>query len=458
MIRPLLMLALPVIAQAQVALFQMNGSTEVPIGSVLDLGKVAAGDTFSVRIRVRNTGSVKADITRFSADGAGFTLDRPSLPFTVAPGSVQDVLLSFRGFTVAAYSANLQLTSSVNSITAIVIATVVIGAELTVFPACTGSNGPPPSIDFGRVQVGQLHLCNFNLRNPGTQEMTVSTFQVTGSAFRISSGPQPPFKLAAGTTTSFIVNFTPGAAAVYQGTLTIEARSYVLNGVAFDAPLPKPALEFDAGPFQSAQQRQLTIRLPAAATSSASGFVNLAFLPDTKLIADDPAVVFLATGTRSLPITITQGSTQVAIGGQPWAMFQTGTSSGQIRFSISGISTDGDPTRTVSIPPASISLDTASATKRAGSLDIQVIGFDNTYSAGSMSFTFFDSSGKTLAPGMIQADFIQDFRAFFTRMQSGSAFQVRVSFPVTGDASGIASVDARFANSAGVNSQHLIFQ
>jgi Abnormal spindle-like microcephaly-assoc'd, ASPM-SPD-2-Hydin len=453
-----LLLAVPFVAHAQVALFQMNGSTEVPIGSVLDLGKVAAGDTLSVRLRVRNSGSVKADITRFSADGAGFTLDRPSLPFTIAPGSVQDVLLSFQGVSLRTYSASLQLVSSVNSLTVTVVVAVVTGAELTVFPACTGSDGPPPSIDFGRAQVGQIHLCNFNLRNPGTQDMTISTFGVSGSGFRISFGPQTPFKLAAGSTTSFVVTFAPGAAAIYKGTLAIETRSYVLNGVAFDAPLPKPLLEFDSGPFQSAQQRQLTIRLPTAATSSASGSVSLAFLPDTKLIPDDPAVVFLATGTRSLPISITQGNTQFMINGQASAMFQTGTSWGRIRFSLSGISTDGDPTTTVAIPASSIALDTATATKRAGNLDVQVIGYDNTYSAGSMSFTFFDSTGKTLPPGAIQADFTQDFRSFFTRTQSGSAFQVRVSFPVTGDASGIAGVDARFANSAGVNTQHLNFQ
>ncbi len=453
-----LALALPLAGRAQVALFSMNGSTEVPIDEVLDLGKVAAGDTLSVRLRVRNTGSVKADIANFSADGAGYTLDRPSLPFTLAPGSVQDVLLSFRGLTPAAYSATLQLVSSVNSITVPVIVTVVTGAELTVFPACTGSDGPPPSIDFGRVQVGQLHVCNFNLRNPGTQDMTISTFEVSGSGFRITSGPVTPFKLAAGSTTSFVVTFTPGAAAVYKGTLAIETRSYVLNGVAFDAPLPKPLLEFDSGPLQSAQQRQLTIRLPTAATSSASGSVNLAFLPDTKLVPDDPAVVFLATGTRSLPVSISQGSTQFTIGGQPAAMFQTGTSSGRIRFFLAGISTDGDPTTTVTIPASSIALDTATATKRVGNLDVQLIGYDNTYSAGSMSFTFFDSSGKPLPPGMIQADFTQDFRAFFTRTLSGSAFQVRVSFPVTGDASGISGVDANLANSAGVNTQHLLFQ
>jgi hypothetical protein len=454
----LLAFLLPLAARGQLALFAMNGSTEVPIGSALDLGKVAAGDTASVRIRVRNTGARTANITGFSAGGAGFTLDRPSLPFPIAGGSAQDTLLSFTASTPATYSANLQLTSDVNSLSVIVIAAVVVGPELTVFPVCTGSDGPPPSIDFGRVQAGQQRLCNFYLQNPGAQDITIATFQVTGSGFHISTGPIAPFKIAAGATAAFVVNFTPGAAGIYTGTLAIETRTYVLTGAAFDAPLPKPLLQFDIGPIQSAQQRRLTMLLPTAASASATGFVNLAFLPDSTLITDDPAIVFLATGTRSLPFSISQGSTQISINGQPSAVFQTGTSSGRIRFTVSGIVTDGDPTMLLTVPASPISLDTATATRRTGNLDIQLIGFDNTYSAGAMTFTFYDLLGQALPPSAIRADFTQDFRAFFTRTRAGSAFQVRVSFPVTGDTTGIGSVDVQLNNSAGVQMQHLVFQ
>ena len=74
-----------------------------------------------------------------------------------------------------------------------------------------------------------------------------------------------------------------------------------------------------------------------------------------------------------------------------------------------------------------------------------------------MKFTFFDSGGQAVPPGAIRADFIQDFRAFFTKTQAGSMFQVRVSFPVTGDTSGIAAVDVQLSNSVAINLQHLIF-
>jgi hypothetical protein len=454
----LLAFLLPLAMQAQIALFTVANGAETPIGAVLNLGKVAAGDTASVRIRVRNIGATTANINYFFVDGAGYSLDRPTLPFPIAPGSVQDTLLNFTQSTVAPlYPANLRIDSDINSITAIVIAAVVVGPALTVFPACTGSLNPP-SVDFGLVQTGQLRLCNFSLQNPGTQDMTISTFKVTGAAFQISMGPSAPFTISAGSTITFVVTFTPGAAAVYTGSLAIETRTYGLRGTAFNTPLPTPLLEFDSGSVQSAQQRRLTMRLPTAATSSASGSVNLAFVPDTTIVTDDPAIVFLATGTRSLPFSITQGSTVISIGGQTSAMFQTGTTSGRIRFTLAGVPIAGDPTTTLTIPASAISIDSAIATRRTGDLDIQVTGFDNTYSAGAMTFTFSDISGQAIPPGAIRVDFTQDFRTFFVQAKGGSAFQVRVSFPVTGDTSGIGSVDVQLTNSAGVKSQHLVFQ
>lgn len=455
----LLAFLLPLAARAQIALFTVNNGVETPIGAVLDLGKVAAGDTVSVRIRVRNVGAKTANITYFFADGVGFSIDRPTLPFPIAPGSVQDALLSFSQSSVAPlYPANLRVDSDINNISAIVIAAVVVGPVLTVFPVCTGSNGSPPSIDFGQVQAGHLRLCNFSLQNPGAQDMTISTFQIAGAAFQISLGPSAPFTIPAGGAITFVINFTPSSAAPYTGSLVIETRMYALTGTGFNTPLPTPLLEFDSGPIQSAQQRRLAMRLPSAATSSASGSVTLAFVPDTTLVTDDPAVVFLATGTRSLPFSVTQGSTLISIGGQTSAMFQTGTTSGRIRFTLSGVPTAGDPTTVLTIPATAISIDSAIATRRTGDLDIQVTGFDNTYSAGAMTFTFSDMSGQALPPGAIRADFTQDFRTFFTQAQAGSAFQVRVSFPVTGDTSGIGSVDVQLTNSAGTKQQRLVFQ
>ena len=72
--------------------------------------------------------------------------------------------------------------------------------------------------------------------------MTIATFQVTGAAFRQSSGPKAPFTIAPGETTAFVIDFTPSAAGLYSGVLAIETRTFALSGTAFDSPLPKEEL------------------------------------------------------------------------------------------------------------------------------------------------------------------------------------------------------------------------
>jgi hypothetical protein len=452
-----LAILLPLAASAQIALSTISGGVETAVGAALDLGKVAAGDTLATRIRLRNRGTGPLTITQFSANGTGLSVNAPSVPFPMAAGTVQDIQLNFSATLPASYSATLQVATTINTVNVIALASVVLGPVLTVLPGCTGADGPPPSIDFGSVQSGQSRLCNFSLQNANALDITIAAFQTTGLGFQISSGPHAPFTIPIGGTISFAITFTPNAIGLYPGSLGIGTRSYVLTGAAFATPFPTPLLEVDTGPVQSAQQRQLTMRLPTAASVSASGFVNLAFLPDTTLLTDDPAVVFLATGTRSLPFSISQETTQITINGKTSAMFQTGTTSGRIRFTISGIATAGDATTVLTVPASGIALDTATATRRTGDLDVQLIGFDNTYSAGSMAFTFFDTTGKALSSA-ISADFTKDFQAFFTQTKSGSAFQVRVSFPVTGDTSGIGSVDVRLSNSKAITTQHLVFQ
>ena len=453
----LLAIVLPLAARAQIALYTVNNGVEAPIGASLNMGTVAAGDTVSVRIRVRNIGTTTANISYFFANGVGYTTNRPALPFTIVAGGLQDTQVSFSESTPGPlYPANLEVDSDINSVSVSLFAAVVLGPVLTISPPCTSSNGPPLSIDLGLAQAGQQTLCKFNLQNPGAQDMTIAAFQITGAAFQISMGPSAPFTIRAGGAITFTVNFAPSAATSYTGSLVIATRTYVLTGAGFNTPLPTPLLEFDSGPMQSSQQRRLTMSLPTAASTSASGNVTLAFFPDTSLVTKDTTVMFLPTGTLSLPFSITQGSTLISIGGQTSATFQTGTTSGQIRFTLSGIATAGDATTTVTIPAAPITIDAATATERTGDLDIQMTGFDNTYSAGVMTFTFSDISGKALPP--IHADFTQDFRTFFTATQAGSMFQVRVSFPVTGDPSGIGSVEVQLSNSAGVQTQNLTFQ
>jgi hypothetical protein len=231
----------------------------------------------------------------------------------------------------------------------------------------------------------------------------------------------------------------------------VDTRTFPLTGSGLNPLLPTPMLLFDSPAPRSGQQITLTMRLPSPSPISGSGAVNLQFQPDSTPLIGDSAVVFVGTGTRSLPFTIKPGGTQIFLGGQAGAVFQTGTTSGRIIFTISGnFPIASDPTTVLVLPPQTIGVDNATATRRAGDLDIQVWGFDNTYSAGAMTFTFYDLAGNRISPEPVPANFAPDFHAYFgSAPGTGSTFQMRVSFPVTGDSGQIGAVDVQLVNAAG---------
>jgi hypothetical protein len=160
-----------------------------------------------------------------------------------------------------------------------------------------------------------------------------------------------------------------------------------------------------------------------------------------------------------LPFSVSLGQTQILINSPLGATFQTGTTSGRIVFTLTGVvqGINGDPTTVLTIVPSRISTDTSSAKRVATELDVAITGFDNTFTAGVMTFTFRDAAGLVIGSGGIRADFTSDFTAYFTRTKAGSAFQALIAFPVAGDDTVVATVDVDLVNAAGTTTQHLIF-
>jgi hypothetical protein len=449
-----LALLAPVAVQARIALFTVSGSTETPVASLYQFGSVASGGTQTARFRARNSGTASVTVTNLAVSGSGFSITQTSSPpFVIAPGSFQDIYVQFSGTILASYSANFQIVYGTSGVSVLLLATVVAAPTLATVSASGGCTGPDPAtstIDFGRVQAGQAAACSLVLKNNGTQSLSIAKLAVAGSGFQFPSSIQTPIALNPGAVFNLVVNFSPSSAAVYSGTLTVDSRSYPLTGTAFAPALPTPILEFDAGTPGSSEQRTLTMRLGAPSPVSASGSVLLSFRSASTIASDDSSVVFVATGARAVPFSIKTGDTQFVLGGQPGAVFQTGTTAGTISFSVSAtVSMSGAASAAMTIPATAIQVDNATATSRAGNLDVQVWGFDNTYSAGAMSFTFYDTAGNMIQPGAVSADFSPQFRTYFNSSQSGSAFQMRVSFPVIGDSTQVGSVDVKLTNSMG---------
>jgi hypothetical protein len=425
-------------------LYSWDGAVETPVGAVVDLGRVAAGDSKDAVFRARNPGTAAVTITTITANGVGFSIPNPpSLPIPVAPRNFLQFTVRFTASSGLSYSANLQ----VNGISTILLAMSVPAPSVAVVAGCSGKD----PIDFGRVPRGESTTCTFTLSNPNTQTITVATLAVSGTAFAGPFGVSAPLTLRPGEVLTFTMNFSPTDAVVFTGALTVETKMLRLRGAGFDPPLPKPTLAIDAPAIASAQQRTLTMTLAAPAPSAASGLVTLTFTPTAQGVADDPAILFVATGTRKAPFTVNRGDTVATLGGKTSAVFQTGTTAGTISFTVDAgsIGISGDPTTKVSIAASPVAIDNATAVRRTNDLDVLLIGYDNTYTAGVMTFTFFDTAGRAIEPGAIRTDFTSDFRAFFAKTPAGSAFTARVTFPVTGDASKVAEVEVELTNAAG---------
>jgi hypothetical protein len=170
-------------------------------------------------------------------------------------------------------------------------------------------------------------------------------------------------------------------------------------------------------------------------------------------------IAFLNPLGRSVPFSVQEGSLDVLLGGQPFAVFQTGTTAGQIHFTMTSalFTFESEPSAVLTIPPAAIVIDSAFGTRGMFDLHVRITGFDNTYTTGVMSFAFYDAAG-TFITAPIPANFTQEFRTFYTSMQSGSTFQVTIRFPVTGNIAAIAGVEVDLTNTAGtVRTARLLF-
>ncbi|MGA3186214.1 MAG: hypothetical protein ABSF22_03820 [Bryobacteraceae bacterium] len=455
--KALLMMLLPLAAQAQLAIYAVNGTTETSVGSTYQLGQVPILTTFNVQFQIYNTGSTAVSVDVATLAGDGFTFEYPPVvPWVIPPNSTaamaENIWVSFTPTSAASFSANLQI----GPLSVILFGSGVSAPTLTSVAGCSGT-----PFNWGSVPAGSAATCTFALQNPNPQAVAVPSIVVNGLGFSGPLGVTAPLTLQVGQSASFSVTFTPPQALVYSGTLTIGTQSYALSGTGQPALLPTPSLQFDAGPFASGQQRVLTMTIPGGSPVAATGYVNLTFTPSTAVVANDSTIVFVAGSVRTLPFSVSAGATTVLLNGQNSATFQTGTTEGTITFTVTtAAALTGDPTTTITIPGAPVILESATASLEViGSLVLTITGADNTYSTSTMTFSFFDTSGKPIG-GVVSANFASAFKSYYATVDAaGSTFVAQIIFPLTGSAASIGTVTVTMTNAAGVaNTGSLTFQ
>lgn len=447
-------LLLPAALHAQIVLMSLSGIKETPVGSGYNYGDVAAGDALDVRFHARNQGTGPVTITNLKVTGAGFSIvNTSSTPYVVASGEVMAIFVRFLNAQTGEYPGALQVTwkdaaGQVSSVSASLQANAVPAPVVTVAAPCAGPDASK-TINFGRSQQFTKVTCTLTIQNPGSQPIPVTLGASTPNS-GFSPGNGNSVSVAGGQTGTFSFTFNAPAALVYTAPLTVGARTYTLYGVGYSAALPEPVWTLDSSTFSSGEQHTLTVALSGPAPVAAFGNLRLTFTSAAPSVADDSAIQFVATSKRIASFTVKAGETAVLINGQPNIIFATGTTAGKITLAMEpgAFGITGDPSTSINIAPAPVSITASSATRVANNLQVVVTGFDNTYTIGPMSFTFYDRAGGVIASGM-QSDFSSNFRTFYQGKTLGSSFLLRITFPVTGDATTVGGLDAALNNSAG---------
>jgi len=82
-------------------------------------------------------------------------------------------------------------------------------------------------------------------------------------------------------------------------------------------------------------------------------------------------------------------------------------------------------------------------------VELQINGWDNTRSTSQIVFSFFDSSGNTIAPGNITVDAATAYQQYFAGSDLAGVFGLHALFPVNGDSNRVVAALVELTNSAG---------
>ena len=255
-----------------------------------------------------------------------------------------------------------------------------------------------------------------------------------------------PMVIGSGQSVDLVLAFNPTVSGIAQGSLTVDKRSFVLTGTAYEPQLPRPSVILETPVVRSGDQGRISVRLASPSRSAVKGQLRMELRPAGQIRDNDSAAMFLS-GSRTLAFDINPGDQVISLRGANSTAFQAGTTAGTLVFTVEA----GGFTDQVSTVVAAdvVHVDKATAVRTASGVELTISGFDNTRSIGDLSFTFYSADGQPLAGMPIKVNAGSDFATWWAASTVGGVFQLRAVFPIAGDASKIAAVQAAAGNSAG---------
>jgi hypothetical protein len=181
-----------------------------PSSTTLAFGNIAVGTTGTQSVTVTNTGTAAVNIAAATIAGAGFTIISGNPSASVPVGQSITVQMQFAPVAGGLANGTLTVTSDAsNSPLAIALSGTGMQPALTITPA---------SLNFNNIIVGQSSSQNVTLTNSGNASLTMNLATISGTGFGMT-GLALPKTIAAGSSLSFSVQFTPTSTAGASGTI-----------------------------------------------------------------------------------------------------------------------------------------------------------------------------------------------------------------------------------------------
>lgn len=303
-----------------VTLIGTGGDASIALSAqAVDFGRILIGRSSTQTVVLTNTGAQDVALSGSTVTGPGFAAAStppalnpcPSVGGVLPPGGSCTLSISFSPTGTGAKQGTLSVTTS-----AIASPLLVTLTGNGVAPALAVT---PTSLDLGSVALGSSASLSLTLRNGGSVAVGQINFSVSGQ-FSVSTACGVA-TLAPASSCAVTITFSPAAAGVATGTLTISSDDpgspllVPLSGVGV-APVVTPSGTFDLT-VNGAATATVTVQqgLPASFALLATpgtgfaGTVALTCAPDTAATYATcsllPASLSLGGGPQSATATVT---------------------------------------------------------------------------------------------------------------------------------------------------------
>jgi hypothetical protein len=182
----------------------------------INFGGVDVGASATRRLILTNPCDTSIKVSQFRLAGAGFTVNAPPVPFSLAARHSLSLAVSFTPTIASPFRGQISVLSDRSK------------SPTTVGLSGTGTTlaliARPALLSFGDVTVGSTSVLPVVVTNAGTGSVSISRVSLTGDSFSLS-GPRLPATLAPGQDATLTITFAPKSSGSITGSVSVTSNA-----------------------------------------------------------------------------------------------------------------------------------------------------------------------------------------------------------------------------------------